>query len=65
MIQYELLLELREFINDHVQTCFFTNYYLEHDGKELNDFTELASLDLEANPKIFMRPKLYDEKSAR
>jgi hypothetical protein len=30
MIQYELLLELREFINEHVTTCFFTNYFLEH-----------------------------------
>jgi hypothetical protein len=33
MVQYELILELREFLSEHVYTCFFTNYYLEHDGK--------------------------------
>lgn len=65
MIQYELLLELREFIAEHINTCFFTNYSLEHKGVELNDFTELSSLDLESDQKIYMRPKLYDEKSAR
>ena len=33
MVQYELIIELREFLAEHVYTCFFTNYYLEHDGK--------------------------------
>jgi hypothetical protein len=33
MVQYELILELREFLSEHVYTCFFTNYYLEHQGK--------------------------------
>jgi hypothetical protein len=33
MVQYELIIELREFLAEHVYTCFFTNYYLEHDAK--------------------------------
>jgi hypothetical protein len=33
MVQYELIIELREFLAEHVYTCFFTNYFLEHDGK--------------------------------
>jgi hypothetical protein len=56
MVQYEMVLELREFLNEHVFTCFFTHYYFEHAGKKLNDYTELRELDLLADPKIFMRP---------
>jgi hypothetical protein len=33
MLQHELVLELREYLNDHVYTCFFTNYLLEHGGR--------------------------------
>lgn len=65
MVQYELILELREFLAEHVYTCFFTNYYLEHDGKVLSDYSDLSELDLETEPRIYMRPKLYDERSAR
>ena len=55
MLQHELVLELREYLNDHVYTCFFTNYKLEHGGKELNDYTELVELDLAADSRIYMR----------
>lgn len=65
MVQYELILELREFLAEHVYTCFFTNYYLEHDSKQLSDYSDLSELDLDKDPIIYMRPKLYDEKSAR
>ena len=56
MVQYEMVLELREFLNEHVFTCFFTHYYFEHNGKKLNDYTELAELNLAEEPKIYMRP---------
>jgi hypothetical protein len=56
MVQYEMVLELREFLNEHVYTCFYTHYYFEHGGKRLNDYTELAELNLEEDNKIFMRP---------
>ena len=46
MVQYELVLELRDFLAEHVYTCFFTHYYFEHQGVRLNDYTELAELDL-------------------
>ena len=38
MVHYEIVLELKEFLNEHVYTCFFTNFYFEHDGKKLNDY---------------------------
>jgi len=55
MVQYELILELREFLSEHAYTCFFTNYYLEHSGTKLSDYCDLAELDLENHPRIFMR----------
>ena len=64
MVQYEMILELREFLNEHVYTCFFTNYYFEHAGKRLNDYTELSELNFQEDPKIYMRPgKLHSNKS--
>ena len=44
MLQYELILELREFLSEHVYTCFFTNYYLEHKGVRLSDYSDLQGL---------------------
>lgn len=61
MVQYEMVLELREFLNEHVYTCFFTHYFFEHSGKRLNDYTELAELNLIEDPKIFMRPGMYHQ----
>lgn len=65
MVQYELVLEVREYLSEHAYTCFFTNYYLEHMGVQLSDYCDLSELDLEADNKIFMRVQNYDEKSAR
>ncbi len=65
MVQYEMILELREFLSEHVYTCFFTHYYFEHAGVRLNDYTELAELNLTEEPKIYMRPEKYEEKNAR
>ena len=47
-----MVLELREFLNEHVYTCFFTHYYFEHAGVRLNDYTELAELDLQKDSKL-------------
>ena len=60
-----MIFELREALSNHMFTCFHTNYLFEHSGVILNDYTELTELDLSVNPKIFMRPTKYDEKSAR
>jgi hypothetical protein len=60
-----MVFELRDFLAEHVYTCFFTNFYFEHMGQKLSEYIELAELDLEANPRIFMVPEKYDEKSAR
>lgn len=54
-----MILELREYLNEHVYTCFFTNYYFEHMGKRLNDYTELAELNFEEDPRIYMRPGIH------
>lgn len=56
MVQYEMVLELKEFLSEHVFTCFFTHYYFEHNGVKLNDYTEIAELNLTKETKIFMRP---------
>jgi hypothetical protein len=65
MVQFEMVLELREFLAEHVYTCFFTHYYFEHAGVRLNDYTEFSELDLAAEARICMKPDRYDEKAAR
>ena len=60
-----MVFELREFLNEHIYTCFFTNFYFEYNGQPLNEYIELTELDLASNPKIFMRPKAYDDTNAR
>jgi len=62
---YEMVYELREFLAEHVYTCFFTNFYFEHAGQRLNEYSELSELDLISNPRIIMKPDKYDERSAR
>lgn len=59
MVQYEMVLELREFLSEHVYTCFFTHYYFEHMGQRLNDYTELSELNFQEDPKIYMRPGIF------
>jgi hypothetical protein len=59
MVQYEMVLELREFLNEHVYTCFYTHYHFEHAGVKLNDYTELAELDLASDNKIYLRPGMH------
>jgi hypothetical protein len=60
-----MVYELRDFLSEHIYTCFFTNFCFEHNGSRLNEYQELAELDLSSNPKIFMRPATYDDKTAR
>ena len=48
--------ELREFLAEHVYTCFFTNFYFEHAGQRLSEYTQLSELDLDTNPRIVMKP---------
>jgi hypothetical protein len=55
MVQYELVLELREFLSEYVYTCFVTHYYFEHMGRRLNDYEELEGLNLIEEPRIYMR----------
>ena len=60
-----MVFELRDYLQEHVYTCFYTNFFFEHMGQRLSEYSELAELDLEANPRIFMMPDKYDEKSGR
>ena len=59
IISYESVMELREFLSEHVYTFLFTNYTLEHNGNPLNDYQELANIDLQNFPRILMRPCKY------
>ena len=45
MMQTEMVLELREFLTEHVYTCFFTNYQLEYRDRKLNEFSDLGALE--------------------
>ena len=65
MAPNEMIMEVREFLSENVYTWFFTNYYLEHAGNKLSDFDDISELDLAADNRIYMRPQLYNEKSAR
>jgi hypothetical protein len=60
-----MVFELREYLAAHIFTCLHSNYTFEHNGEILNEYTELAELDLNVNNKIFMRSCKYDDKSAR
>ena len=60
-----MIFELREFLAEHVYTCFFTNFYFEHNGQRLSDYIELSQLDLKTNRRIFMKPDRYDDRNAR
>ncbi len=51
-----MVFELREFLAEHVYTCLFTNFYFEHAGNRLNEYSELSELDLASNPRIIMKP---------
>ncbi len=41
-----MIFELREFLSEHINTCFFTNFYFEQNGQPLNEYVEIAELDL-------------------
>ena len=56
---------MREYLNAHIFTFFFTNFTFEHNGVALNEYTELSELDLVTYPRIYMRPTKYDDKAAR
>lgn len=65
MVPSEMILEIREFLAENAFTCFFTNYFLEHCGNKMSEFSQLGEHDLTSDNKIYMRPQLYNEKSAR
>jgi hypothetical protein len=56
MALFGFVFQLREVLAEHVYTCLYTNFYFEHNGERLNDYTTLSELDLSANPRIFMMP---------
>jgi hypothetical protein len=66
VVQYELVVELIEYLSEHAYTCFFTNYFLEYNGKALDEYVDLSSIGLtQDDNKIYMRTKQYDQKSCR
>ena len=74
MMERELVLELREFLQEHVLTCFFTAYNLVYRGVTISDYADLgclAAIDQDLGPnddsvaRIHMRPVLYTESTAR
>jgi protein TIF31 len=60
-----MVFELREYLASHIYTCLYTNFTFEHSGVLLNEYAELAELSLAHNPRIFLRPCKYEDRSAR
>jgi hypothetical protein len=38
IVAYESVVELKEYLSEHIFTFLFTNYTLEHKGEKLSDF---------------------------
>ena len=60
-----MLIEIKEFLTEYVYTAFYTHYYFEHQGQKLNDYTEVALLNLKDEPILYMRVDKYDDKAVR
>jgi hypothetical protein len=41
-----MVFELREYLASHIFTALYTNYSFEHNGVILNEYSELAELEL-------------------
>lgn len=39
MVMYGMVFQIRDFLAEHVYTCLFTNFYFEHNGERLNEYT--------------------------
>lgn len=66
MNQFESVLEVREFLSEHVQTVFFTNFEIQVRGQPVSDLEPLESLfSQEEGLTLHMRALKYDEKAAR
>ena len=40
----DTLLDVRHFLSETLETCYFTHYLLKHDGADVNDFVEINTL---------------------
>lgn len=40
----DTIMDCRQFLSEAPETCYMTHYVLRHQGVEVNDFTEIASL---------------------
>lgn len=60
-----MILEVREYLSENAYTCFFTNFSLVHNGTKLSDYDDVSQLDLSTDNRIYMKPQLYTDKSAR
>lgn len=64
----DCLMDIRQFLLETPDSCYFTCYQLQHEGKMINDFAELSEYPELKEGKINqlkMVPGFYDEQSAR
>uniref|UniRef100_A0A6T7ST89 Clu domain-containing protein n=1 Tax=Hanusia phi TaxID=3032 RepID=A0A6T7ST89_9CRYP len=40
----DTLLDVKHFLSETLETCYFTHYLLKHDGADVNDFVEINTL---------------------
>ncbi|KAJ1496348.1 clustered mitochondria-domain-containing protein [Baffinella frigidus] len=65
----DTLMDVRQFLTEASETCFYTHYILRHDGVELNDFVEVSTL-VERTPEgpvvnLVMAEGLYEDRTVR
>ena len=59
---FELIIELREYLRDQAPTSYLTNYSLEDSqGRKTNDFTEIKDLKHEIGPDETSKGKATNE----
>lgn len=44
----DTLFEVKQYLHDSSMLYFFSNYHFTHDGKQLNEYLDIASFNLDA-----------------
>eukprot|EP01125_Pyxidicula_operculata_P015596 TRINITY_DN5317_c0_g1_i1.p1 TRINITY_DN5317_c0_g1~~TRINITY_DN5317_c0_g1_i1.p1 ORF type:complete len:1208 (-),score=310.68 TRINITY_DN5317_c0_g1_i1:16-3639(-) len=58
--------DVKQFLLESAETCFYTHYHFEHKGQPISDFVDFASVpDVVEGSQLVMVEDEYDETSAR
>ncbi|KAI9299180.1 hypothetical protein K502DRAFT_361714 [Neoconidiobolus thromboides FSU 785] len=58
--------DLRQNISENPFTYYFSCFYMEHNGKRLEDYQEISTIEgLKENPEIYLKQDTYTDREAR